>query len=300
METAIPTTRSSPPARAPRERLPRRINPSVRALALAAALALAVLAQGCGPGAPARSLPIEDIRIETSDGAVIAATLYNVVMDSARPPGVVLIPELGRTRAGWETFARRAQRAGFAVLALDLRGHGDSTGPGGRDMGYEAFEHEDWLGAFADIRATLAALVEHGAHPDNLAVMGAALGGHIALDYALDDWAVQGVVIVSPGLEYRGFSAEESVQQFARRPLLLMTTSGDAYSSTAATQLESIAPGHCEVREYRGAAHGTDIFAASRSAGEQALLWLDQVIGTDTVILDTHAPPLNAAEPAPE
>ncbi|MDB5445266.1 MAG: flavin reductase-like, FMN-binding [Phenylobacterium sp.] len=86
---------------------------------------------------------------------------------SADDPAVVLLHSAGQSRRTWRAAARALSAAGRYVLALDLRGHGDSGwSPTGR---YD-------LDTYAqDLRAVLAQL------PIRPVVVGASLGGLIAM-----------------------------------------------------------------------------------------------------------------------
>jgi hypothetical protein len=88
------------------------------------------------------------------------------------------------------------------------------------------------------------------------------------------------VVLLSPGLDYKGVQAEGPMRNLARRPVLLMTSRGDSYSASSCDTLEKAGSGLCELREYDGAAHGTALFDLSPTAVEQILLWLHPIIGS--------------------
>lgn len=82
-------------------------------------------------------------------------------------PPVVLLHGAGQTRHSWNSTARALIEAGYFVVTLDSRGHGDSGwAPGGR------YTMEGFVG---DLRAVLGALA---APP---AIVGASLGGLTAL-----------------------------------------------------------------------------------------------------------------------
>jgi len=245
---------------------------------LRAALATAGLVL-CACGAPHKAPPdnTRDIAFATSDGVEIAATVYPV--DAPKPPGLVLVHMLGADRHAWGPFALRAQRAGYLCLAFDLRGHGDSRARGAESLSYRQFSTADWLAAVEDIGAAKRALLEQGADPENLAVVGASIGANLALSYAVGQEDVPAVVLVSPGLDYKGIKIEEAIVAYGRRPVLLMTSAGDSYSAMSCTTLKRAAPGLCELREYKGATHGTALFDVSVTAIEQVLLWLKPIIG---------------------
>ena len=64
------------------------------------------------------------------DGTQLAAILYE---PSARPaPAVVLVHMYGRSKEDWDRFAQTLEDAGIIALAIDLRGHGRSSGSNAR------------------------------------------------------------------------------------------------------------------------------------------------------------------------
>ena len=99
-------------------------------------LAIAVLLTGlsaCGDSpAPTASANKRDLTFASADGVALHATLYAPEKPAKNPPGLVLVHMVGSNRSAWESFATRAQRAGYLCLAFDARGHGESTGQGGQ------------------------------------------------------------------------------------------------------------------------------------------------------------------------
>lgn len=82
-------------------------------------------------------------------------------------PAVILLHGGGQTRYSWGRAARELVQAGYHVIALDLRGHGESDWAEDGDYSLNAF--------VADLRAVIATLD----HPPPL--VGASLGGATAL-----------------------------------------------------------------------------------------------------------------------
>lgn len=104
--------------------------------------------------------------------------------DAAGAQPVVLLHGGGQTRAAWGATAEMLASRGYAVLSLDLRGHGESAWSTDLDYGLSAFRD--------DIRLTLATL-------DRAPVLiGASLGGTTSLLVAGEDPAtpVAGLVLV--------------------------------------------------------------------------------------------------------
>ena len=66
--------------------------------------------------------------ISVADGTPLAGEFYE---SSARAPGVVLVHMLSRNRNDWHGLPDRLREAGITALAIDLRGHGGSSGSAG-------------------------------------------------------------------------------------------------------------------------------------------------------------------------
>ncbi|GAB4244441.1 MAG: alpha/beta fold hydrolase [Thermoleophilia bacterium] len=79
------------------------------------------------------------------EGPRLAGTLY--LPEGAEPPlpGLVVAHGAGSRRSRHERFSRTAAAAGFAVLALDLRGHGDSSGQVDADSHLDVVAAADYL-----------------------------------------------------------------------------------------------------------------------------------------------------------
>lgn len=231
----------------------------------------------CGRSARTAAPPSERLELQSADGVQLVATLYPA--PGPNPPGLVLVHMMGADRHGWEPFALRAQREGYTCIALDLRGHGESILSKGQRLTYRTFDTEDWLAATQDIDAARLALLEHGAAPGNVALVGASLGANLVLHYAIDQPAIQAIVLISPGRDFRGIAAEPRIADYGNRPVLLLAAEGDEYAAASCRSLKNAASGLCELRYYPGAAHGTDLFASSLNATDQVFVWLKPIIG---------------------
>lgn len=96
----------------------------------------------------------------------------------------------GTKRAGSENLAPVLRAAGFAVLAFDIRGHGDSDGPRQQMFPCEIV---------ADIRSAVAFLSSvDGIDPRRLATIGMLTGAACALEAASEDTRIAAVVAIFP------------------------------------------------------------------------------------------------------
>jgi pimeloyl-ACP methyl ester carboxylesterase len=119
---------------------------------------------------------------------------------------VVLLHGLASNARIWDGVAYRLAGAGLRVVALDLRGHGDSEQPAG---GY------DFAQVARDLRAALAAL-----GLDRPVLVGHSWGANVALQYAADrPGALAGLALVDGALqavtEWAGTTRDEVRRRMA-------------------------------------------------------------------------------------
>lgn len=220
------------------------------------------------PSAPATAPDSGAVRLHTTDGATIHGRRVQPVGES-QPLRVLLIHMLGRTLGDWHTFAATLAERGYESLAIDLRGHGESTAPAGATVTYREFTPAQWQAAANDL---VAARAELGARP--VVLCGASIGANLALvEAAAHPAGVAGVAALSPGLDFRGVSTEPAVAAL-KLPLFLAACDGDTYSFDS---LEKLAAGHSGVTLYRGQGsyHGTELLGAADGLDAQLLEWLD-------------------------
>jgi pimeloyl-ACP methyl ester carboxylesterase len=223
------------------------------------------------PAIPVTPAPPSKLTIN-ADGATLAASYYPPAVSpqagAQSAPGVLLLHMLGRNRGEWDAFAKELQKRGIAALALDLRGHGESTGP------------TDWAKAPGDVRAAWEALTQQPAvDPKDTAIVGASIGANLALIAGanITNPPVVGVVALSPGLDYRGVRPEPVLPNFGQRPVFLIASQDDAYAYDSVKQMATKAA-KAETYYFTRAGHGTDMFA---DPALQPLLldWLTKVLG---------------------
>jgi pimeloyl-ACP methyl ester carboxylesterase len=198
------------------------------------------------PTAQAEGTPVQ---LLTEDGVPLAASYYEPTRSSA--PGVVLFHMLTRTRHDWDDLAARLHAEGFAVLSIDLRGHGES---GVDPSGSQA----DLLPMRLDAKAARLFLkAQPGVDSGRLAMVGASIGANLAAIDASTDPAVRTVVLLSAGLDYRNLRTDGALRAFGNRPALLVASSDDAYALRSAWRLASAGEGPRQVHVVDNAGHGT-------------------------------------------
>lgn len=230
---------------------------SVRAAALTSAL-LACASPALAAGRP--------VNLTASDGTALAGMLYEA---SQRPaPGVVLVHMLGRSKDEWGRFAEQLQDAGLTALAIDLRGHGHSSGDGSMlpQMVHDVAGAVSWLTSRPNVRASA------------IAVVGASLGANLAALAAAALPTVRAVALLSPSLDYRGVRLDlATMKKIGDRPVWVAASTEDPYAIRTIKELTADAAG-IEQRLTGARGHGTLLLAADRDVGTGLVDWLKRAL----------------------
>jgi len=199
--------------------------------------------------------------ISAADGLVLQATYYSAPTRPA--PAVLLLHQRGRDRTTWNALALRLQAAGYAVLAVDQRGHGETGGA------------EDWTLAQEDARAALSMLSElPGIAPGQISVIGASVGANLGLNACAGLPGCAAAVLLSPGLDYRGITTAGAMAQLGARPLLIVASEGDGNNPADSITLDGLAAGDHQLIILPDAGHGTDMLLSTPDLAERIVAWL--------------------------
>ncbi len=197
------------------------------------------------------------IFLSTKDNVKIAADLYEV----ENPAGwLVLVHMMPTTKESWLNLAEEFANQGYESIAIDLRGHGESDkGPDG----YLSFSDSQHQKSILDLEAAANYLIQNrGATPDKISFIGASIGANLSLQYISEHPEFKTVILLSPGLNYRGIKTEPLVKNFRAGQKVFFVSSQDDGENAEENQklYESVPAGiEKEIEIYKAAGHGTTI-----------------------------------------
>ena len=184
-------------------------------------------------------------------------------------PGVLLLHMLNNRRQSWEPLVPELLAAGYAVLAIDMRGHGETGGAQDWTLAEQDLQLVfDWLQARPEVDAA------------KVAIVGASIGANMAIRTAANDTEAAGVIMLSGGLDYRGVTTEDALQNYGNHPVLIVAAEGDGYAKDSAETLHTQQSnlGNTELIIYDGGAHGTSLFAAQPDIISTIISWLNKIV----------------------
>ncbi len=209
----------------------------------------------------------EPVSFKTSDSVSIAAGFLKG--SGQKPPAAVLVHMPEGSKEDWHGAVRDylLEQTGMSYLAIDLRGHGESTIRGDESLHFETFSESD----FQDMVKDVAAAVDYlrgrdDIDPDAIAIVGASTGANIAIKYAAGDERIKAVAMLSGALEHNGVSSPEAIGEYGRRPIFFAACREDVPAGLNINRMELRARGRKVVDIYQGNLHGTRMFGATPAA----------------------------------
>lgn len=198
----------------------------------------------------------QDVEIEGSDGRTLYGTYFDPGGDA---PAVLLLHQLYTNRSSWTPLIYPLVEAGFKVLAVDLRGYGQTRGA----INWEAAEADnllwgDWLRTQPGVSRVL--------------TVGSSMGSNLALNACASIEGCGGAVALSPSLNYFDVVTEDALA--VGFPVLIVYAENDRYPKADVPGMLELGAGHTESLVYPGRTHGVDLFDAHDDLIPTLVTWL--------------------------
>ena len=249
--------------------------------------------------------PYEDVEIMMPDTVLLGGRLYDpeqvrVAMLSAAPsdddedddeddvfddpanvtkyPLVILLHGLNGTQQDWGNFPETLVKKGYAVLALDLRGHGASDrNIRDRKISWRKFNNKQWDEMPRAIERVVRYLATEQEYPQvdtkRVALVGSKLGGNVAIIAASRMPKTKALVTLSAGVNYKGLETSHAVVKYTN-PLFVIASQQDIYSYESSELLYRWAIGVKKLQLYRQVGDGSEMLRHMPSLKIDIAQWL--------------------------
>jgi len=179
-------------------------------------------------------------------------------------------------KSSWREFAQSATSAGYNLLAIDLRGHGQSAKQQNHQLDYQKFTDEQHQDSIKDVEASIEYLRQQGTDIQRLSVIGASFGANLALQFLQANQDLFTGVLISPGLNYRGIETGKFAKTLSSsQSVLLIAGEQDTQTQKTINQLPGLIPGKTTILTYPTKAHGTNLFKEHPKLIIRILNWLN-------------------------
>ena len=167
---------------------------------------------------------IESMRVETKDKFVLRGDFWKP-RKKGRAPAALLIHDTLRDRSDYSAIAKNLNKRGFAVLSIDLRGHGQSAT---EEFNFSKLDKEKqtiaWTLAIRDLEACTAWLRKRDdVHMSNLSLVAHGSSSILAARYAERDENVRCVALLAPGADDLAKDLPRTLKKIAGMPTLVVT-----------------------------------------------------------------------------
>ncbi len=226
------------------------------------------------------------VTFQTTDGVTIVG---DWIAGDASKPVALMLHMMPADRTSWRGLSQKLSAVGISSLAIDLRGHGESTchiSPDqdklfpersrGGTLNYKTFTDADHQASRLDVDAALAWLEVKGYDAIRVVMIGASIGANLAIDAAARYPEIKKVVMLSGGLNYRGVQTDVAANQLrADQRVLLAASSDDEHGSFESHRaLTKILGNRATVYEFESAGHGTTMFSREPKLLDDIVAWL--------------------------
>jgi pimeloyl-ACP methyl ester carboxylesterase len=188
------------------------------------------------------SSPEQIVQIVAADGKKLYGSYFSA--SDAEGRAVILLHQLYTDRSSWTPLIYPLFDAGFKVLAVDLRGYGQTRGK----INWKAAQEDtltwaEWLKEQPGVTA--------------ITTVGSSMGSNLAINGCAAIAGCLGAVALSPSLNYFNVTTHEALQ--AGFPVLIVYADRDTYPKQDVPQMLELGGGHVESLVYPGRAHGVDL-----------------------------------------
>lgn len=214
---------------------------------------------------------LREVSFQTEDGWTIFGNFRLPEEKTSKKPAVILLHSGLSDRYAYHELEIELARAGLAVLNIDWRGRGKSTGRGSyfelsraeRDRGYlDVLAAVNFLASQSDIDA------------NRIGVLGTVLGARYAMAALTEDARIR------TGIALTGYIATEKEKRYLmsqKIPILYITSRGHVQVTQALTELYNLTKGYgSELIVYEGGAIGYQLFKLDADLLPRVVRWMKE------------------------
>lgn len=220
---------------------------------------------------------ITDTSIYTRDNLSLSVK-YFIPETQEKPPVVILLHQFRKDKSSWNEFIPDLLKNGYAVYAIDMRGHGKSNKfKDGREIFHETMPESEWNQVPYDVHSVIE-LIKTNADVDSsrIAVIGASIGANTSIITAsMFSNEIITAVALSPGIEYHHLKTYQYAKN-AKNPLMIAVAKNDTYAFESSNELNNVIKSKHSMEVYESSEHGTNLLNITPDLQSKIIVWLNE------------------------
>ena len=139
---------------------------------------------------------------------------------------LILLHDLGKTKKDFAAFTKALKNNGYGYVALDLRGHGQSTNLDVQTNFKKTGEDNEFNQMTKDVNVAIAYLKKKGAKEEDIYLLGAGLGANVAAASLPSHPKTGGVILLTPSLKARDVLTMAGIKDY-KGPVMIGVSVAD-------------------------------------------------------------------------
>lgn len=219
-----------------------------------------------------------ELEYKTSDNYIVNSFLSFPDYKASKYPLVVLLHSWGGTSAGWNGLEKVLNKAGFAVLKIDLRGHGKSRFLSNLKQRSWMFLDKETIAKYPEDVYNILYKVQNlykNISMKEIAFIGADIGGSTAI-YTAYRMSVKpfAMVLISPQTNFKGMYLPIKFAEGGNYPNLVIVSKSDNTTLKQVSILKKYAQGSYNVLMYDQGGTGMHLVKANPKSQITISNWL--------------------------
>lgn len=225
----------------------------------------------------------KEIEVETKDARIIKATLsYNKIENKQKYPTVVLLHSLGYSSTNWGNLIPDLTNAGYAVIAIDFRGHGKSVYDTSFKMkSWSYFTDKTYQKFPGDVLLILNQAQKQSKKlaMDNLAIVGADIGANTAVLVSKNlKKKPKTLVLISVTTNFKSLYIPITLACIGKIPILSIASQQDKYSIQEQASLAKFSQGGFYAQNYPKGGMGMMMMQSNPSMSKDITSWIKRYL----------------------
>lgn len=221
-----------------------------------------------------------EFSVQTRDGHLIRSYLSYPKTKMKGYPTIIMLHALGYNSTYWIALQEKYNAKGYAVLRIDLRGHGKSVyDKSFHQRSWRNFKNKDFEQYPNDVIQTIQFIEKQTKKPSfvNYAIVGSDIGANTAVIVARKmNIKPRALVLLAPSMEFKGLYIPVVLTEIGKTPILALASKTDKYYMDQQVRLARFAQGTFDVANADSGNSGMLILKQHPEFQNAIVTWTEQ------------------------